>query len=248
MAFAFDLNAETDEHEYHVFCGNLAETLPRMLVNGFEPMSVAQMMGRRLKTDKFHWDAFTYTTGDAVIYHPDGRMKIVRDAKPLREVSEESNFEFDWPHRLVLNDGVYESLDGLDLTPREQRGVVIRPFLSFDPKRVRSNIIWQYLSRNQDLLDEFIDRRIITRKQEWYYGRSMQIDFSPSTIIDIGTPQVSVMNVNLLGEVRKPLLEAIEFHEIRDGDNACLGDSTGFWRDNAMLLGLRQKVALAKSA
>jgi hypothetical protein len=250
MAFKYVLNTPADKREYHVFYGNLAVTIPRSLALGYKPISVTQMMKCRLKIDNphSHWNLFSYITGDAVVYHPDGRMKIIRDAKPFREVNRKSEFEDEWPHRIVLGDGVYESLDGLELSPREQRGVVSAPFIPFSPKRVRSNVIWQYLARNQDLLDEFIDKRIVARKKEWFYERSMQINFNPSCFMDVGTPGISVMYWNILGEVKKPVLEAIEFEEMRDGGNACLGDCTGFWRSNATLLGLRSKLALAKAA
>src|SRR3989338_9383475 len=85
-----------DALNYKEFYGRSTEQMPRLIAEGRTPLSIAGLMRRRLEVlnssddvRNSFWDNY-FDTGDGIAYHPDGRGKIVLDAKPLRELTPSS--------------------------------------------------------------------------------------------------------------------------------------------------------------
>ncbi len=145
--------------------GQYKRTMPWLLEMGAEPISVAGVMQRRSdiltkarKSQARHnlellsgWvqHGGAIYTGDAVAFHPDGLVKVLLDAKPLREINKMSRVTAGgrYDHKgLVLPEGVYEKLEGEEFT-LEDLGRYQTP---------GDHPIWRAVARDQKLLDEYI--------------------------------------------------------------------------------------------
>src|SRR3989338_9751263 len=88
--------------------------MPFLIAEGFDPMSVATLMQRRLDVlgtslqDVF-WTNY-FDTGDAIVYGPYGKIKVVLDAEAPRVMTRTSGLS---DGALVLPKGAYESLDAI---------------------------------------------------------------------------------------------------------------------------------------
>src|SRR3989344_2825235 len=86
---AIKLNATPEA--YKEFYGRNTEQMPKLVAEGRVPMNASQLMQRRLvyrngpAKVKTAWMDNYFDTGDAVVYHPNGDVKIVLDSQTLRE-------------------------------------------------------------------------------------------------------------------------------------------------------------------
>jgi hypothetical protein len=110
---ALKLNATREA--YQEFYGKNVQQMPKLIADGRVPMNVSQLMQRRLdvrnsdvKVKSSYMDNY-FDTGDAVVYHPDGRVKIVLDSQTLRDMTPESPRS---NGALVLASEVYDTLQG----------------------------------------------------------------------------------------------------------------------------------------
>ena len=100
---------------FEIYKGRNVDAMPKLLADGRIPMNVSQLMQRRLDlrnddtgVKDFYIDNY-FDTGDAVVYHPDDRVKIVLDSQHLRDMTPES------PRNggaLILGEDVYKVLEG----------------------------------------------------------------------------------------------------------------------------------------
>ncbi len=74
--------------DFRVFEGPNYRQMPKLIRAGLVPASAAQIMRGRLE-GKLSFDCF-YDSGDVVVYHPDGRVKLVYDSEDLRKLNPES--------------------------------------------------------------------------------------------------------------------------------------------------------------
>ena len=83
---------------YQEFFGRNTEQMPMLIKSGRVPMSAAGLMDRRLEVrdERFSqkvrsdWHDSHFYTGDGVLYHPDGKIKVVPDARDLRGLNSQS--------------------------------------------------------------------------------------------------------------------------------------------------------------
>ena len=83
---------------YQEFYGANTAQMPLLAKSGRVPMSVAGLMDRRLevKDAKYSpevraaWHDNNFDTGDGILYHPDGKIKVVPDAQIMRGINSES--------------------------------------------------------------------------------------------------------------------------------------------------------------
>ena len=142
--------------DYKEFYGRNTEQMPKLIAEGRTPLSVSGLMKRRLEarnaseTIKDSWLYNYFDTGDAISYHPDGKAKVVLNAKQLRELTPSSGLS---NGALILPDGVYESLQGLELNKSDLKKYASGNWLK--QKEVISNPIWQALSEDENLLKEY---------------------------------------------------------------------------------------------
>ena len=156
---------------YKEFYGRNTEQMPKLVADGRVPMSVAQLMQKRLdvknsdeEVKSFYMDNY-FNTGDAVFYHPDGRSKIVLDSQHVRDMSLESPLEAGC---LVLTEDVYNDLEGEEF----KRGNFGKWLSKED---VKSNPILKVLARDQILLDDYTDYIFAEGKEKFGYNTAMGV-------------------------------------------------------------------------
>ena len=144
---------------YKEFYGTNIVQMPLLVKDGRVPMSVAGLIDRRLEVidAKFlpeiraAWHNNDFETGDAVLYNPNGKVKIVTDAQVLRGINSASELS---DGALVLQPGVYEAAQGAEFTKADLKKI-IKDSLTRD--EAKSNPFWQALARNQDRLNAYVD-------------------------------------------------------------------------------------------
>lgn len=174
--------AGEDTFTYKYYSGSPDETMPKIISDGRTPISVAGVMQMMLEMHYMYhhagwgrlpdrlYEDHNIWTGDALILHPDGKAKIVLDAQFLREIKPWPSYK-DYSYRnlkrqslgdLPLPDGLYEKIEGLELSKEEFRRYVSPQFRRGETHNstiltTKGNPIWKFLSRNQTLLDNYID-------------------------------------------------------------------------------------------
>lgn len=154
---------------YKEFYGKNVTQMPNLIREGRVPLNVAGLMEQRLRSGKNDWKDNYFDTGDAVAYHPDGRVKFVLDSQTLRGINAESKLQ---NNALVLGDGVYEQLEGLEFARDKLAKITERDLVAKD---IKANPIWQKLARDESLLNEYVDAMSAEMKKRWNYDDSMGI-------------------------------------------------------------------------
>ncbi len=149
------LKLNTSREAYKEFYGRNTEQMPKLIAEGRVPMSVAELMQRRLeirnsdtKVKSFYMDDH-FVTGDGIIYNPNGMVKIVLNSQHLRDMTPESPRN---DGKLVLTVEDYNALQG-----EEFRQDNIREDDWFSRADVKAHPIWKALARNQTLLNDYTD-------------------------------------------------------------------------------------------
>lgn len=154
------------------FYGTNKGQMPLLVKAGLVPMSVAQLMQRRVAVlgdealKGAFWDHY-FDTGDAVAYKDD-KVKVVLDAAALREMNARSELS---NGALILPDGVYEALEGPEFTREELTRLGIDKALS--QTQVREHPVWQALARDQAVLDEYVSVIFREAKTRYNYNENM---------------------------------------------------------------------------
>lgn len=159
---------------YREYDGRNIDQMPKLISEGRTPLSVAELLQRRLevyisrvsgRVREAWWNNYI-DTGDGILYHPDGRVKFVRDAHPLRRLHPKSRL---YKGALVLPDHLYDRTDGLELNKKE-----IKQFLngSLSKTEAKKNPVWVFLSRDHKLLNEYSDS-VFKQAEEEYLNRRL---------------------------------------------------------------------------
>ena len=150
------LRLNTAREAYQEFYGRNVEQMPRLIADGRVPMNVSQLMQRQLDVRNSEADVKSsyldnyFDTGDAVFYHPDGRVKIVLDSQTLREITPESPRN---SGALVLTEDVYNSLQGEEF----KSGKLGKTGVPLSRAGVKAHPVWKVLARDQRLLNDSVD-------------------------------------------------------------------------------------------
>ncbi len=170
MALKLNTSGET----YKKFYGRNTEQMPKLIAEGRVPMNVAQLMQIRLdvrnsdaKVKSFYMDNY-FDTGDAVVYHPDGRVKIVLDSQTLREMTPDTQRV---GGALLLTEDAYNTLEGEEF----KKGKLGKVETWLSKKDVKVNPVWRVLARDQALLDDYADYIFAERKQRFGYDTAMGV-------------------------------------------------------------------------
>ena len=158
---------------YREFYGRNTEQMPLLIADGRLPLSVSGFMHRRLEVRgakysskvRSAWHDNYFDTGDALLNHPDGKIKIVPDA--LRDISPESKLS---NGALVMPTGLYEYLDGQEFTKEDLRKYVKDYFTRVEAKQ---NPLWQALARDKNLLNDYADFVFDETKTRFGYDQNM---------------------------------------------------------------------------
>jgi hypothetical protein len=151
------------------FFGKAIKQMPLLIAEGRVPMSVADLMKRRLEfTGEYSYISHGFATGDAIIYHPDSRIKIVLDSEHLRNMSLNSSGD---GKTLVIGEDVYKALEGEEFN-RENIG---RTYEALSKESVKTHPVWRALARDQNLLNDYADFVFAKGEENYAYKLSMGI-------------------------------------------------------------------------
>jgi len=168
------LKLNTSREAYQEFYGRNTEKMQELVADGRVPMSVAGLMQRRLDVRnsddkvKSAWMDNYFDIGDAVVYHPDGRVKIVLDSEDLR------NMTPDTPRNggaLMVAPEAYDALQGEEF----KKGKLGRTEDWMSREDVKAHPVWKVLARDQALLNDYADYIFAEGKERFDYDTAMGI-------------------------------------------------------------------------
>lgn len=144
--------------------GRVVDTMPGLIAEGRVPANTADVMRQRLESGLQDWKDNYFFLGDAIAYHPNGKFKVILDSPTLRELTPKSNLK---NGALILGDGLYETLNGQEFS---------RSALTLDkdmtPADVKVHPVWQYVARDQKLLDAYVTKMFPEMKQRFGQGNT----------------------------------------------------------------------------
>ena len=168
------LNLGQAQENYKEFFGEIIEQMPKLIAEGRVPMNVNQLMQRRLDVRnasqdlKSFWMDNCFDTGDAVVYHPKGGLKIVLDSQYLRQITPESEIN---NGALVLTEDDYRSMEGEEF--KKGKPGQVNEWLS--KQDVKSHPVWKVLARDQNLLNDYANYIFAEGKQKFGYESTMGV-------------------------------------------------------------------------
>ena len=163
-----------DVQNYKEFYGDAREQMPKLIAEGRTPFSVADLM--KIKSEArtvsnapkavrnlLLYDYFD--TRDAFVRpaHPNGivkngRAKIVLDAQQLIGLTPKSESSLS-DGALILPEGIYEELEGLDLSRRDLRKYASEEWKKKDPiQRMEKYLIENNMASDEEMKE--IDKRV----------------------------------------------------------------------------------------
>ena len=163
--------------EYKEFFGRYNQQMPRLISDGRTPMSVADIMRRRLEVAnstpdvRAAWLDNFFDTSDGIAYHPSGKVKVVLDAVPLRKITPQNAL----PNgALSIDAATYTSLPG-----KEIRSATLTTGTPLAKRAAMNSPIWNALARDDKaLLREYTNLVFADAKQRFGYERNMGIYLS----------------------------------------------------------------------
>ncbi len=165
-----------ESEKYKEFYGRNVDQMPLLVAEGRTPMSVSDLMTRRLEVApsknapfRASWTDNYFDTGDAILYHPDGRIKVVHDSQILRGMTDKSKRV---GGALVLEDGVFDSADGTEFSARELSKMIREKPLT--AKEAKAHPLWNALARDdKKLLGAYVDTFFPEMNTRFQYDEAM---------------------------------------------------------------------------
>lgn len=111
--------------DYKAFEGPVVKQMPLLIKEGRVPISTKDLLKKRLEVLhssgvdnflRFSWWIHDFITGDALFYHPKGKLKIDFNSSLARSLTPRSKL---YKGAFVLTDEVYDSLEGPEFTNKE---------------------------------------------------------------------------------------------------------------------------------
>jgi len=193
---ALELNEPTAE--YKEFYGRNVEQMPKLIAEGRVPMSVADILQRRLDVREDSGDVRAYwidkylDTGDAVYIHNNGDVKIVLDDQSMWGINAQTRLK---NGAVPVTDEQWEKFtgDNVLLVPKK-RTIELQGRL-YNQDAVKDSEEWNFLARNHNRLVEYADVFFPEMKSRFKYDENMGL-FLPLTQ---ETPIMRALYVSKLG-------------------------------------------------
>ena len=89
---------QLNEPRIEYFEGRNVDNMPELIAKGMTPLSASGLMWMKVQSQYGSESVRNslmhnyHHTGDGIAYHPDGRIKVVHDAKPLREMNSKTSW------------------------------------------------------------------------------------------------------------------------------------------------------------
>jgi hypothetical protein len=160
--------------QFKEFYGQNVAQMPKLIEAGRNPVSVAQLMQRRLELRnapediKSSWMDNYFDMSDAIGYHPDGRIKVDLDSQTLREMTPETSRT---GGALILTEDSYNTSKGEEFT-REKLGKTETPP---SKKNAKAHPVWKTLARDQALLNDYVDLIFAEGRERFGYDTAMDV-------------------------------------------------------------------------
>jgi hypothetical protein len=179
-----DLKLNNSTLPYKEFYGANNEQMHLLIADGRIPISVAGLMKRRLEVldsgdselISAWWDNYV-DTGNGILYHPDGEVKIVSNAQPFLDMNSESKLS---NGALVLGNDrdssieVYNSIKGAEF----KRSDLGKTGNVLTKDEVKNHPIWQELAGDKNLLSDYADVAFKLGKEKFNYDNMMGVYIS----------------------------------------------------------------------
>ncbi len=162
------------------FYGRNIEEMPKLIIEGRTPLTVQGLIQRRLQVidsqnqsliDSY-WNNY-FDTGDALLQHPNGNIKVVLDSSYLRNITPKSKL---FHGGLVLTPNEYVRLDVPEFVARDLERYTRK---SWRATQVTDNPIWLTLARDPKLLKEYTTKMFALTKEKYNINEIMRIYLSP---------------------------------------------------------------------
>ncbi len=155
--------------KYKEYYGSVNGQMPLLRSAGRMPVSVAETWDERINSSKKKvWkDNYVFTI-DAFACHPDKKIKIVLNAKPLLEITQESQLQ---SRALVLPEWVYESLDGEEFTQKDLQKMILG--IGMKKGEAQAHPILRAFARTKKRLNAYTNRMFPEMKKRFDYDTAM---------------------------------------------------------------------------
>jgi hypothetical protein len=190
-------NAEPEGELYKPYVGRIREMMPHLVGDGRKMLSTAEIMKRIvnvLGSDKFSdevkdaWTSTNFATSDGVCYGQGKTVYLFRDAR----------FQLDLNANTKLSHGA--AMNPMETFERDEYGALFElrhPETVNDVKDSTQSESWQYLARDNTLLEEFKDA--VSR----YTQEGNHPDKDEIMKILIGLPNIEVSHL-MVGDSKIP--------------------------------------------
>ena len=120
------IRKDSKEITLPVFYGKIKEVNPLLIFDGYNALSLEEIAEQRIlawqnvSSDLKLWTKNSFNSGDGIIYHPDGRVKIVPDSETLKRVCKESPFTLaSLGSSLILSENSFDNRQGYEFSKSE---------------------------------------------------------------------------------------------------------------------------------
>ncbi|MBU1202393.1 MAG: hypothetical protein KJ583_07725 [Nanoarchaeota archaeon] len=166
---------------YKEFYGRNIDKMPELIEQGFSPLSMAQVMQRRLDVlgstpeVKDAWWMNYFDTGDGIAYDRSGNIKIEYDSPTMRSLNPESKLK---SGALVLaDDDAFEKIQGPEFTSKDIAKYKFNE--SLRESDVNEHPFWMALARGDKvLLKEYAHQVFKKAKETQGYDKNMGVYLS----------------------------------------------------------------------
>ena len=154
-----NLNEKPVREKYKEFLGKMTEQMELIIKDKREPMTIKQIIERRLNSEQKDWKDNYFDTCDAIAYGKNGNFKIIKNCDILKNINSKTKLE---KGRIKLNNKEYENLEGQEFDEKTCKEVIWKYLLEelYEPYIKMINYCPNYyISFNEDTLGA------------WYVGR-----------------------------------------------------------------------------
>lgn len=123
-------NVDNVIKDHKTFYGSDVGQMPLIIKEGRIPLNIAGLMRKRLEIldsdDQelvdYWWDN-CFDTGDAIIYHLNGNLKIVLNAEPMKYINPKSKLK---SGALIIPKRLYNKLDGEEFIRKKIKNTALQ--------------------------------------------------------------------------------------------------------------------------
>ena len=201
---------------YQTFQGGYVDTMPALTAEGGIPMSISELMKRRLQVLQLEnkglvnaWWQNCFNSPDGVAYKGD-EVKVVLNAQPLLDITPKAKLS---QGALVLTEAQYSKLKGPTFSRKEIEKAGVTG--SMTKSKVLKNPVWQAVASSELL-------------KQYAYAHFKRYDTK------------TAMSVYLADAQNQPTMRALVLLSDGDSNRSNLGDYCGLDNYTALLVGVQK--------